>query len=445
MDRNTRYAGGPRRGSHGGARRHRGSDSRGGPRHSSSPGWIDQRPQAGATQRSYGSQSYEARPSSHSRTPLSLGDNGQTRPPQETPLPRLVPTPGPISSVGSACPGQESLGKHDQGVDKSQGGATQTGSGEVAKQPAQSTALQGLPPQSTEGLRQSSPGPAPDERPIPGLDLVKAASDTLPASDPSAEMSGSAQKGAMTPVRQEGPTGHEPPGQGTPKASTSKASPAGAGQLESYSPKEPYRSPPTQRLVEAPLGVASAEPPLGEPPQQEQAVSSPRRKELRYGKKPKRRLKLKRRTPSPQDTASDSDEPVTVQESGGGEMTRGTLAMIAGPRVGVLLEARDSLGIGLTRDRETAVGSGPRTQRVLPLDARPAEQSVGSRGVMPIPAGLRPVRHVRSTISWGKTTHMGFASSAWVSITTWPRARRAPTWPDLANSKELEYCLCGEA
>ena len=96
-------------------------------------------------------------------------------------------------------------------------------------------------------------------------------------------------------------------------------------------------------------------------------------------------------------------------ENLGGEMTRGQ-AMTAGPRVGVLLEARDiRLGIGLTGDRETGVGTGHRTRRVLPLAANPAGPSVGSRGVEPIQAGSRPVRHVRSAMSWAKMTHMAFA------------------------------------
>ena len=72
----------------------------------------------------------------------------------------------------------------------------------------------------------------------------------------------------------------------------------------------------------------------------------------------------------------------------GGEMTQGSHKVTVDPRAVVLVEARDTiLGIGLTRDREKGVGTGPWTRRVLPLAVNPAAPSVGNRGVEPIQVG----------------------------------------------------------
>ena len=159
---------------------------------------------------------------------MSPGDEDRGRSSYGT-QPRLVPTPGPIPSVGSDYGGQQSYYGHDQGLGENRGGVTQTDYGSSTGHHAQYEVPPGLLPPPTEGLRHLPPEYASDGRPPPGLDPRTAAEGVLPASGPRPEMLGEVhqEQSGQFPMRQKGPTGSKPQGQGTPepKVTASTATP----------------------------------------------------------------------------------------------------------------------------------------------------------------------------------------------------------------------------
>ena len=202
-------------------------------------------------------------------------------------------------------------------------------------------------------------------------------------------------------MRQEGPTGSKPQGQGTFQpsirlASTGPPAPLeGSGQerSQSYSPNVPYTSPVPKGVGTQFLGQASGGPPPEEDPElaEDSAVTS-RSPTHRSHKRRNRRLMFERdRGPSTEDLTSESEVQVesrSAHDPGGGEVTQGSLGTRVGPRVRV----RDTI-------RTTSLVTG----LLRGLVPNPAGLLSPVRRALPLGRG-RSITKVLSGLSRGKDT-----------------------------------------